>query len=173
MEKLSFTNKNDFIVGNKHEKYFYKDLELFKKYFPLHRLNSELAKANQFSKERLDAQMIYILLEVVSGKEILENREIALPDNPTKKPKIKRKNIVKKEKKTGKKPEKNASQIQVLKERIRALEESSEINADDIDALRAELDDKDGAIEELEAKIEALETKAIKKKEPGTKNFQP
>ncbi|GHT63802.1 hypothetical protein FACS189451_10930 [Bacteroidia bacterium] len=75
MKNLSFSEKNNFIVKYKSGNCFSKDLELFKKYFPIHKLNNELARANSFTYDRLDGQMLYALLENISPEEILENRE--------------------------------------------------------------------------------------------------
>jgi chromosome segregation ATPase len=74
MKNLSFAEKNNFVIKHKNGKYFSKDLELFKKHFPIHRLNNELARANIYTHDRLDSQMLYVLLEKISPEEILENR---------------------------------------------------------------------------------------------------
>lgn len=75
MKNITFAEKNNLIVKHQGKKHFYKDLELFKKHFPSHGLNTELANANQFSIERLDGQMLNELLGVVDIKEIIENRK--------------------------------------------------------------------------------------------------
>ena len=57
-------------------------MELFKKHFPIHQLNNELARVNQFTRERLDAQMLYELLSIALPEEILQNRGVEIPVNP-------------------------------------------------------------------------------------------
>lgn len=74
MRKISFAEKNSLVIRHKNKKFFFKDLELFNKHFPSHTLINELARANEFSYDRLDGQMLYELLSVVEMKEILENR---------------------------------------------------------------------------------------------------
>jgi uncharacterized coiled-coil protein SlyX len=78
--------------------------------------------------------------------------------------------VTKKGKESDPKSKKDSLQIEALKERISALEETADYNTDDIDALRMELDDKEAVMEEISAKIEALETKALKKKEANKRN---
>ena len=75
MSNLTFAQKNDLVVKHKGKKYFGKDLELFQKHFPSNRLMNDLARANEFSFERLDGQMLYLLLDKISMEEILKNRE--------------------------------------------------------------------------------------------------
>jgi len=75
MNKLSFSQKNDLVVKHKAKKHFGKDLELFQKHCPSDRLMNDVAKANEFTFERLDGQMLYILLDKISIDEILKNRE--------------------------------------------------------------------------------------------------
>ena len=77
MRKIPFSEKNNFVVRNKKGDCFDKDLELFKKTFPSHRLNNSLARANQFTKESLDGQMLYLLLDKISPEDILKNRGLA------------------------------------------------------------------------------------------------
>jgi len=60
MNKLSFTQKNDLVVKHKGLKHFSKDLELFQKHVPSNPLNNDLARANEFSFERLDGQICCI-----------------------------------------------------------------------------------------------------------------
>jgi hypothetical protein len=62
--------------------------------------------------------------------------------------------------------------IEELKERISILEESSELNENEIFSLRSELEDKDLIIEEFQSKIEALEKKAFNKKKANEKSSQ-
>lgn len=85
MRKISFAEKNSLVIRHKNKKFFFKDLELFNKYFPSHALTNELARANEFSYDRLDGQMLYELLSVVEMKEILENRtekeQVKLPES--------------------------------------------------------------------------------------------
>jgi hypothetical protein len=122
MKKFSFTEKNNFIVKHKSGKQFSKDLELFKKYLPVnHRLSNDLSRANIHTFERLDGQMLYFLLDVISHEEILQNREekpeepVAPNPNPVTPP---------------------AEDLSELKERIEILEESNENNEDEIEALK-------------------------------------
>ena len=75
MRKLPFSEKNNFVVKNKSGAFFDKDIELFKRELPSHRLNNSLARANKFTKESLDGQMLYLLLDKISPDEILKNRE--------------------------------------------------------------------------------------------------
>ena len=75
MNKLSFPQKNDLVVKYKSKKHFYKDLALFQKYFPSNRLMNDLSRANDFTFERLDGQMLYFLLDKISIEEIAANRE--------------------------------------------------------------------------------------------------
>ncbi len=74
MKNVTFAEKNNLIIKHQSGQHFFKDLELFKKHFPAHELNTDLANANQFTYERLDGQMLYALLDTVSIQEILENR---------------------------------------------------------------------------------------------------
>lgn len=75
MSNLSFPQKNDLVVKHKDKKYFGRDSLLFQKHFPYHKLMNDLARANEFTFERLDGQMLYLLLDRVSMDEILNNRE--------------------------------------------------------------------------------------------------
>jgi predicted RNase H-like nuclease (RuvC/YqgF family) len=186
MKKLSFTEKNNFIVKHKSGRHFSKDLELFKKYLPVnHRLSNDLARANTHTFERLDGQMLYVLLDIISPEEILENRK----EKPVEKviPVISEPNIAtlaaeeleKLKERLNALEESNglnedlAEELEELKERINTLEESNsfnEFNEDAISELRSDLDDKDASIEELKAAIEALEKKAFNKKKASSKN---
>lgn len=76
--KLTFTEKNDLIVKHQNRDFFYKDLELFKKHLPIHALINELAQANEYSFDRLDGQMLYALLDIISIDEVLENRGLTV-----------------------------------------------------------------------------------------------
>ena len=147
MNRLSFSQKNDLVVKYKSKKNFGKDLELFQKHLPSHRLMNELARANSFQFEALDGQMIYLLLEKLSIQEIVSNREEKPADE-----------IVTT-------PAPVVEELKILNERIQALEDSKELNEDEIQSLRLEMDDKDASIEDLQSKIEALEKKAVKKKD--------
>lgn len=89
MKKITFAEKNSLIVKHHGKKYFYKDLELFKKYFPSHELNTELANANQFSIERLDGQMLNELLGIIGIEEILDNRQEKEPEPMPEPPEVK------------------------------------------------------------------------------------
>ena len=175
MNKLSFSQKNDLVVKYKAKKHFGKDLKLFKKNFPFDRLMNDLARANEWTFERLDGQMLYLLLEKVPIEEILENRlppaeekqvssilpedDIQTPSPPPVPP-------------TDESPVPSVNQIdetmKSLEERIHALEESNDCNEDEISDLRSELEDKDASIEDLQSKIEALEKKSSDKKKDQT-----
>ncbi|MDR0681751.1 MAG: hypothetical protein LBG15_07890 [Dysgonamonadaceae bacterium] len=173
---ISFEEKNNFVVKEKSVQYFSTDLELFKKHFPTHRLNNELARANSFTYERLDGQMIYSLLDVVSKDAILKNRGIEVSEKP-KNPKTPKKSHsgakvppVKKAKPKSAKTDVK-EELHALKTRISALEESAEVSEEDISFLRDEIDNKDASIEDLQKKIETLEAKAFSKKKASKSNF--
>jgi uncharacterized coiled-coil protein SlyX len=175
MEKISFAEKNNFVVKHKSGKHFSKDLELFKKYFPVHRLNNDLARANSFTYDRLDGQILYDLLEKVSPKKILENRvekPIEKPEKVVKKKATANKKTVEKAAKEKALTDKEAAEkvLEKLNQRIDTLEESNEYNEDEISALRDGLEDKDVLIEDLQSKIEALEKKAFNKKKASETN---
>lgn len=76
---LSFAEKNRLLVKHKNPEYFYKDLELFKKLYPGHKLNNDLANVTAFSKVRLSEQMLLLLLDKASIDEIQSNRGIDPP----------------------------------------------------------------------------------------------
>lgn len=76
---LSFAEKNRLLVKHKNPEYFYKDLELFKKLYPGHKLNNDLANVTAFSKVRLSEQMLLLLLDKASIDEIQSNRGINPP----------------------------------------------------------------------------------------------
>lgn len=76
---LSFAEKNRLLVKHKNPKYFYTDLELFKKLYPGHKLNNDLANVTAFSKVRLSEQMLLLLLDKASIDEIQSNRGIDPP----------------------------------------------------------------------------------------------
>lgn len=80
MKKISFSEKNNFVLKYTDKKYFSVDFDLFKNKFPPnHKLNKLLARANSHTYEKLDGQMIYALLDVVSPEEILNNRGVIAP----------------------------------------------------------------------------------------------
>ncbi|MDR0829747.1 MAG: hypothetical protein LBN95_06515 [Prevotellaceae bacterium] len=262
-KKLDFPQKNNFVVKHKNKNYFSKDLELFKKHFPIHALNNPLNRANEFTREGLDGQMISILLEKVSPEEILQNRGIEiqkpkqddftlielakekltavgidiaeLSDEVLKefanidtsdfekavqnfKAKLQSAEIIESveqlkklcaekqiniENKTDEDLEKFVGQeietvlaelvpalseeeikakedaekqaikeaeLERLKTRIDTIEESTEINENEIADLRSELEDKDADFEKLMAAVEELEKKAFNKKKAKSKN---
>lgn len=80
MKKLTFSEINQFVSKHTNSESFSKDLELFKKHFPVHKLNADLARANQYSFEKLDGQMLVALLGVVPPEEILKNRESSITE---------------------------------------------------------------------------------------------
>jgi len=156
MNKLSFSQKNDLVVKYKGKKHFGKDLELFQKYFPSDRLMNDLARANEFTYERMDGQMLYLLLDKVSIDDILKNREektVIIEQQPTLE-------VMAKEK------------LEELSDKINALQEDIETNESDISDLRSELEDKDTSIETLENKIAEMETKSASKKKAKETNSQ-
>lgn len=71
---MKFTDKNNFIVKHKSERFFDKDLELFQKHCPNSKLHSDLKRVNTFNRSILVGQMLYELLDKVSPEEILNNR---------------------------------------------------------------------------------------------------
>jgi hypothetical protein len=75
MKDLSFSEMNNLIVRFKNEIHFEKDLILFRKHFPTHPLNVQLARANAFSRAKLDGQMLIELLKKITIEEILALRE--------------------------------------------------------------------------------------------------
>lgn len=75
MKKLTFPEINDLVVKHTNATFFGQDLELFKKHFPSHTLNNDLARANQFTHCSLDGQMLFILLGSLSIDDILKNRK--------------------------------------------------------------------------------------------------
>ena len=180
MNKLPFTQKNDLVVKHKTKKYFSKDLELFQKHCPSNPLNNDLARANEFSFERLDGQMLYILLDKVPIDEILKNREekpveetVVDPVPPVEENVVDPTDPVPPVEETVVPPtdpifpvNPDEEKLKELAKRIDELEENIEINESDIDDLRNELNDKDASIETLESKIAELEARpAVKKKD--------
>ena len=79
MKKLSFTEKNNFVLRRKDAKYFSLDLDLFRRTFLTHKLNTELSRANLHTYDRLDGQMLYALLDALPPDDILANRNGTLP----------------------------------------------------------------------------------------------
>jgi flagellar motor protein MotB len=176
MKQISFAKKNNFIIRNKGIHHFSRDLELFKKHFPAHALNMELARANRFSYGNLDGQMLYFLLDEISPEEILENRKeqptdsVAAPnptdENPTP-------DAPPADDPDTKAPVDRSDELNELERRIDELANSTDCNESDIDQLRSDLENQDATIEDLTAKIEALEKKAFNKKKASTKNLNP
>ncbi|MDR1866121.1 MAG: hypothetical protein LBR08_11195 [Bacteroidales bacterium] len=152
MRKLSFTEKNSFVVTHKCARYFSLDLELFRRKFLIHRLNNDLARANTYTFDRLDGKMLYELLEVCSPEEILSNRGLTSVIAEDKLTDVKTDDELKKE-------------FEALKGRVDELEQTNSCNEDEIDSLRSLLDGIDPSIEELKSAVEELEKKALKKKE--------
>lgn len=73
---MDFAKKNDFVVQQTTDKYFDKDLLLYKKCFPASDIIPHLEVANQFNKKDLDGRMLLEMLDVVCVETILENRGI-------------------------------------------------------------------------------------------------
>jgi predicted RNase H-like nuclease (RuvC/YqgF family) len=140
MNKLSFSQKNDLGVKHKSKNYFNKDLELFQKHFPSNRLMNDLGNANKFTFERLDGQMLYLLLDKIPIAEILENSL----------------------EKTVEKQEEEFKKTETVTESPATQEPES--------TLRDELENRDTSIEELQKKTEDLEKKAFNKKKANRKN---
>ena len=155
MNKLSFSQKNDLVVKHKGKKHFWKDLELFQKHYPSDRLMNDLAKANEFTFERLDGQMLYLLLDKVSIEEILSNREGEKTESQEQQPVLA---TLANEK------------LKELSDKVDTLSEDVEMNESNISDLRSELENKDASIEALEDKIIELETKNVSKKKESKKN---
>ena len=128
MNNLSFSQKNDLVVKHRDKRCFSKDLELFQKYFQLHRLMNDLARANEFTFERLDGQMLYLLLDKTSIEEILNNREAKEPvSSPA--PPVVEPPVVSTEKTTESQdvtvPEISDTSIETLEKKIAALENTT------------------------------------------------
>ena len=73
---MDFGKKNDFVVLHTTDKYFDKDLMLYKKCFPASNIIPHLEAANEFNKKDLDGRMLLEMLDVVCGETIIENRGI-------------------------------------------------------------------------------------------------
>lgn len=71
---MKFTEKNNFIVKHKSERFFEQDLELFRKHCPNSKLHSDLKRVNSFNRSILSGKILYELLDKVSPEEILNNR---------------------------------------------------------------------------------------------------
>jgi len=74
--KLSFIEKNNFVVQHASAEYFEKDKALFIKTFPHSPLIPSLQMVNQFNAKQLDERILLELLENVCCECILENRGI-------------------------------------------------------------------------------------------------
>ena len=158
MNDLSFSQKNDWVVKYKSKKYFDKDLELFKKYFSYGRLMNDLARANEFTFERLDGQILYLLVDKVSIEEILKNRETREPA------------VLEQQPTTEVLEKKQWEELSIRMEKLKA---DVEVNESDISDLHTALEEKDASIEDLQSRIEGLEQKAQKKRELKLKNSPP
>jgi chaperonin cofactor prefoldin len=173
MKKLSFIEKNNFVVLHQGAKYFSVDLELFRKHFFMHALNNDLARANPFTFERLDGRMLCALLDVVSVEEILAHRNgVSSPPAPPAPPAPA--DLFEKE-------------IEALKARIDELEDNSDLReenaekndelTEEIDALRYRIEEleyqsstNESELSELQSALEALEKKAFSKKKKRKKS---
>ncbi len=74
---MDITRKNKFIVANKKDEHFEKDRELFLKVLPHHKLAQDLqskTKVNKWNRHIYHGHILSALLDKVSEKEILENR---------------------------------------------------------------------------------------------------
>ena len=86
MIKLTFPQKNNFVVKHSDAKFFDKDLELFKQVCPGHKLNNQLTKVSDYNKSKLVGQMLFELLDKITPAEIIANRDkeiIIQPDRKT------------------------------------------------------------------------------------------
>lgn len=90
---MKFSEKNDFIVKNKSDKFFEQDFRLFKECCPHSNLHASLKRVNSFNKRILDGNMLYELLQKKSPEEILKNRDNPEEknDNPKKEPVLNKK----------------------------------------------------------------------------------
>lgn len=75
MKELTISEKTELTQELTDNRFFYEDLELFKSKFPYSKLNTELTRVNEYNQKRLQGQIIYNLLDVVSKKEINANRK--------------------------------------------------------------------------------------------------
>jgi hypothetical protein len=157
MKKISFTEKNDFVLRHKGAKYFSLDLDLFRRHFPTHRLNTDLSRANLHTFERLDGQMLYVLLEVVGPEDILAARTGTPQPEPSVSPE-------------PQKPGLQNRELASLKQRLDELEQNEEAGREEIDALRASLNSSEYSIEALIAGAKELEKKAFNKKKASGKS---
>ena len=73
---MNFAKKNDFIVKNKKDEYFPKDLELFKIHCPNSKIHLDLKLLNSFNRSRIHGFILGELLNKVSPEDILKNRGI-------------------------------------------------------------------------------------------------
>ena len=162
MKKLSFTEKNNFVLRHKGAKHFSPDLDLFRRTFLTHKLNTELARANLHTYDRLDGQMLYILLDALPPDHILANRNGTLPatdEAKTSAPEAENPVIV--------------EELKTLNQLVDDLEKGIELNSDDLSGLRSMLDDSETPLEGLQATVEELEKKAFNKKKARGKSSQP
>ena len=162
MKKLSFTEKNNFVLRHKAARYFSPDLELFRRTFLTHRLNTELSRANLHTYDRLDGQMLYVLLDALPPGDILANRNPP-PSTPEE------------AKNPGTAPDGSAvaEELATLKNRIDELESSASCNEDELSGLRSALDDSETSIDDLQSAVEELEKKAFNKKKASAKSSPP
>ena len=194
MKKLSFTEKNNFVLRRKDAKYFSLDLDLFRRTFLTHKLNTELSRANLHTYDRLDGQMLYALLDALPPDDILANRNGTLPttgeaktsapeaknpapeaENPAPNPKNGPLPTPNEAKTSAPEAENPAivEELKTLNQRVDDLETGNELNSDEIDGLRSALDDSETSIEDLQSAIEELEKKAFNKKKASGKSSQP
>jgi hypothetical protein len=71
---MDFARKNNLVVKLTSANHFDSDMKLFKKHFPDHKLNKQLALVNHFSKSHLDGDMLLLLLDIMDDKAIIANR---------------------------------------------------------------------------------------------------
>ncbi|MEA4918141.1 hypothetical protein [Proteiniphilum sp.] len=85
---MEFVKKNDFIVKNKKEEYFQKDLDLFKMHCPMSGLHTEVKRLNSFNRSKIHGMILVELLDKVSIEDILANRMETLDKTSEQQPKV-------------------------------------------------------------------------------------
>jgi hypothetical protein len=178
MNTLSFPQKNDLVVKHKSKEHFSKDLELFQKHFPSHRLMNDLARANEFTFDRLDGQMLYLLLEKIPMDEILKNRtedeKKEVKKSPSENPPVSTDPPASEDSSASLIPpidEKLIDEkLKALEEKIESLQERNDSTENEISDLQSDLEDKDSSISALETKIDELKKESPSKKKEKPKN---
>jgi hypothetical protein len=83
MSKLTFDQKNDFVVKNATGKQdtFEKDLKLYRKCYPYSKFIKDCENANEFNRKDYDGRMLLEILDVVCPETVMENRGIIKDHN--------------------------------------------------------------------------------------------